>query len=97
MENYALFGMIMGIEVVFTGYVRCMLCKDARKQNHAHGECNKCKRRVFEYGVLHHGMFVSYIELKDRIHRGQKYIDGTHDGLSISCETFRIKNAVDKK
>lgn len=97
MNEYALAGNIMGADLIFSGYIRCNICKTVQKLSQINGGCSKCSRRVFEYGVLHKTAFVSYIELKGRLKSGHKYIDGSHGGLPVSCEAFRIKNAVNKK
>ena len=97
MNDYALVSNIVRADVVFSGYMRCSLCIGAKSLTKSHGVCSHCKRRVFEYGVLHKGKFVTYGEIRDRIQRGYKYIDGANGDLPISGATFRTKNAIDKK
>lgn len=97
MNGYAIVSNIVRADEVFSGYMRCSLCINAKSLKKSHGVCIHCERRVFEYGVLHKGKFVPYREIINSIRRGHKYIDGANGGLPISSATFRTKNAIDKK
>lgn len=77
--------------LVFSGYVKCKHCHKAKKIFQVHGVCSDCKRREFDYGVLHLGEFMDYRQLKERVTRGQTFIDGTHQGLAITSTTFGLK------
>lgn len=83
--------------LVFSGYVRCKYCKEAKKTFQVGGGCNKCNRRDFDYGVLHHGQFIPYKQLKERVKRGCTFVDGTHQGLLITSKTFGLRDVVRKK
>lgn len=80
--------------LVFSGYVLCKHCETIQMTIQAHGVCNHCKRRCFDYGVLHDGKFIAYTEIKDQIDKGQKFIDGNHQSRAITHKTFGIDYAV---
>lgn len=83
--------------LVFSGYVLCKHCLIAKMAFQIHGVCSNCKRRNFEYGVLKQGRFMTYNQVKERVSRGQVFIDGTHQGLSITHKTFGLKDAIKPK
>lgn len=72
---------------VYSGYVRCSMCKKHIKLNSVPMHCLKCNKRQFEYGVLHRNRFVTYAKLKAHTQKGRVFIDGTH-GLKITNKTF---------
>ena len=75
--------------LVFSGYAQCKNCSISLMTFQIGGACNQCKRREFEYGVMHVDEFLSYNTLKALIESGQPCIDGTHDGRAITISTFQ--------
>lgn len=83
--------------LVFSGYVLCKHCLIAKMAFQIRSVCSNCKRRNFEYGVLKQGRFMTYSQVKECVSRGQVFIDGTHQGLSITHKTFGLKDAIKPK
>lgn len=92
-----LVGCMKESNLVFSGYVLCKHCLIAKMAFQIRGVCSNCKRRNFEYGVLKQGRFMTYNQIKARVSQGQVFIDGTHQGLSITHKTFGLKDATKPK
>ena len=76
--------------IVFSGYVQCNHCQIAKMRVQVLSGCSQCRRRDFEYGVMHKNAFVSYKTIKDQVKRGHTFIDGTHAGRLITHKTFGL-------
>ena len=77
--------------LVFSGYVRCTHCQVAKIQFQVQSGCKQCRRREFEYGVMHKDGFVSYKSIKEQVERGRTLADGTHAGKLITHKTFGLR------
>ena len=72
---------------VFSGYVRCCICKKHSNAKILRTGCPNCNKKHFEYGVLHRNKFMSYAKLKKQTKKGRVFIDGTYS-LNITHKTF---------
>lgn len=79
--------------IVYSGYLRCTLCKQVTAKTD-HGVCASCKRRDFEYGVMNGDVFMSYQKLKDCVQLGYKFRDGANNHLPITRCTFGVGHVV---